>query len=935
MDYGKTLHLPETEFPMRGNLPKREPDMLAFWTENKIYEKRLEKRKGCKKFILHDGPPYANGKLHIGHALNKVLKDIILKYKTQTGHYTKYIPGWDTHGLPIEHAVIKATGLNRHEIAPLDLRAKCREYALENVEMQKKDFIRFGVLGDWEHPYLTLQKPVEVAQIGVFGEMAKKGYIYKGLKTVYWCPHCETALADAEIEYKDDKSFSLYVRYPAHDLGNDKGSHMPAGADPEKVSALIWTTTPWTVPTIMCLCVGPDIDYVWVKVGDQYMLMAKELVASAMAAGKVEDYEVLPDVMKGSQLEGLAFQHPFYPDRKLPVVCGDHVTLESGTGVVHTAPDHGEDDFNVCKKYAAWGLKPMGTTDSRGCYTKVIPDYQGMFVFDANVPILKRLAEEGWLFAKASMRHQYPHCWRCKEPILYRATEQWFASVDGFRQEALDAIDKVRWIPAWGHDRIYNMIRDRGDWCISRQRVWGVPIPIFYCKDCGEHIINDETIQHLQEMFAKEGSNTWWMHDVKELLPEGYKCPHCGGTEFTKETDTMDVWFDSGCTHQGVMKNDPDSGYPVDMYLEGSDQHRGWFNSSLLTSVAINGIAPYRQVLTHGFTVDGEGRKMSKSVGNTVAPQEVIDQYGADVMRLWVSSADYQGDIRLSPKILKQLSDVYRKIRNTFRYLLGNLADFNPETDAVAYENMTELDKWALLRLEQVFETVTDAYENYQFHVMYHAIHNFCTVDLSAIYLDIIKDRLYTEKTDALIRRSAQTAMYQILDTLVKIIAPVLSFTAEEVWQNMPAVTGKEESVLLTDWPQAHPEYLNADLDEHWRQLLSYRSDLMRVLENARKAHLIGHPLDAAVTIYASGEDYDFLAAVQDKLATLLIVSEVTLVQGDAPAEAEAGEDHPQMKAVVAPSASEKCERCWRHDATVGTDADHPTLCARCASVLK
>ena len=582
---------------MRGNLPKREPDFLKFWQDNKIYEKRLKKRDGAPKFILHDGPPYANGKIHIGHALNKVLKDIILKYKTQQGCYTKYVPGWDTHGLPIEHAVIKDTGLNRHEMAPLDLRAKCRDYALARVEEQKKDFVRLGVLGDWDHPYLTLRKPVEVAQIGVFGEMAKKGYIYKGLKTVYWCPHC-------------------------------------------------------------------------------------------------------------------------------------------------------------------------------------------------------------------------------------------------------------------------------------------------------------------------------------------------GGTHFRKETDIMDVWFDSGCTHQGVLKNDPDLDYPCEMYLEGSDQHRGWFNSSLLTSVAVNGYAPYKSVLTHGFTVDGEGRKMSKSVGNTVAPQEVIEKYGADVLRLWVSSADYQGDIRLSPKILKQLSDVYRKIRNTFRYLLGNLADFNPAKDMIAYQDMTDLDKWALLRLEQVFEEVTDAYENYQFHVMYHAIHNFCTVDLSAMYLDVIKDRLYTEKADSQIRRSAQSAMYVILDTLVKIVAPVLSFTAEEVWQNMPAVEGKEESVLLTDWPKAHKEYLDADLDARWAQFLSYRRDLTRVLEGARKEHKIGHALDAAVTIYADGEDYDFLSQWQDQLATLLIVSEAKLVKGEAPADAVAGEDHGDMKVVVAPSTAEKCERCWIHSDTVGSDPNHPTLCARCAAVL-
>ena len=892
MDYGKTLHLPKTDFPMRGNLPKREPDFLKFWQEHKIYEKRLQKRDGAPKFILHDGPPYANGKLHIGHALNKVLKDIILKYKTQQGYYTKYIPGWDTHGLPIEHAVIKDTGLNRHEMSALDLRAKCRDYALERVEEQKQDFIRFGVLGDWDHPYLTLHKQVEVAQIGVFGKMAKKGYIYKGLKTVYWCPHCETALAEAEIEYKDDKSFSIYVKFQAVDLN----CHMPKGADPDKVFALIWTTTPWTIPANMAICANENFEYVWVKIGEEYLLMAKELVEATMKAGKAEDYEVLPEVMTGKQIEGLVFQHPFYADRKVPVLLGDHVTLDAGTGLVHTAPDHGQDDFDVCVKYASWGVKPIGTVGSNGCYTDKVPDYEGKFVFDMNVPIIKRLAEMGALFAKSTFRHQYPHCWRCKNPIIYRATEQWFSSVDGYRQKALEAIDQVQWIPGWGHDRIYNMIHDRGDWCISRQRVWGVPIPIFYCKDCGEHIINDETIAHLQTMFAEEGSDTWWMHDEKELLPEGFTCPHCGGTHFQKESDIMDVWFDSGCTHQGVLCNDPELDYPCEMYLEGSDQHRGWFNSSLLTSVAVNGCAPYKSVLTHGFTVDGEGRKMSKSVGNTVAPQEVIEQYGADVMRLWVSSADYQGDIRLSPKILKQLSDVYRKIRNTFRYLLGNLSDFNPETDAVAYADMTELDKWALMRLEQVYETVTEAYENYQFHVMYHAIHNFCTVDLSAMYLDVIKDRLYTEKADSQVRRSAQTAMYQILDTLVKIISPVLSFTAEEVWQNMPQIPGKEESVLLTDWPKAHPEYLNADLEARWNTLLSYRRDLTRILEGARQDKKIGHALDAAVAIYASGEDYDFLSQWKDQLATLLIVSEVSLLNEAAPAEAVSGEDHGDMR---------------------------------------
>lgn len=931
MDYGKTLHLPETEFPMRGNLPQREPDFLTFWQEHDIYHKRLEKRNGAQKFILHDGPPYANGKLHIGHALNKVLKDIILKYKTQQGFYTKYVPGWDTHGLPIEHAVIKDTGLDRHDMSPLDLRKRCHDYALVRVTEQKADFIRFGVLGDWDHPYLTLQKHIEVAQIGVFGKMAKNGYIYKGMKSVYWCPHCETALAEAEIEYKEIKSHSIYVRFKAADLGK----HAPAGFDLDHAYALIWTTTPWTIPSNMAICANEAIEYVWVKVGDTAVLMAKELVGPTMEAAKVAAYEVLPGVMTGKQIEGLVFLHPFYPERRVPVILGDHVTLEAGTGLVHTAPDHGEEDFEVCKKYAAWGLGPIGTVGPDGRYTKAVPGYEGKFVLDVDVEMIKALAACGALFAKGSLRHQYAHCWRCKNPVIYRATEQWFSSVDGYRQKALEAIDKVQWIPAWGHDRIYNMIHDRGDWCISRQRVWGVPIPIFYCREHNHAVITDETVAHLQEIFAKEGSDAWWARTEKELLPEGFTCPECGCTEFRKESDIMDVWFDSGCTHQGVLKHDPELDYPCEMYLEGSDQHRGWFNSSLLTSVAINGIAPYKAVLTHGFTVDGEGRKMSKSVGNTVAPQEIIDQYGADVMRLWVSSADYQGDVRLSPKILKQLSDVYRKIRNTFRFLLGNINDFNPETDAVAYADMTEIDKWALLRLEQVFETVTEAYENYQFHVMYHTIHNFCTVDLSSIYLDVTKDRVYTEKAGSLARRSAQTAMYIILDTLVKITAPVLSFTAEEVWQFMPDVAGKEESVLLTDWPRQHKEYLDAALAARWNEFLSYRSDLTRILEGARKDRKIGHSLDAAVTIYATGEAYDFLKKWEPYLATLLIVSEAVLVEGAAPAAVAAGEEHVDMQVVVEPSRYGKCERCWTHDRTVGQDASHPTLCKRCVDALK
>ena len=943
VDYGKTLHLPETEFPMRGNLPKREPEFIKFWEDNKIYEKRLAKNKGKKSFILHDGPPYANGKLHIGHALNKTLKDIVMKYKTMQGHYTPYIPGWDTHGLPIEHAVIKNTGLNRHEMSPLDLRNKCREYALNCVEEQKKDFIRFGVLGEWDRPYLTLRPEFEVKQIGVFGEMAKRGYIYKGLKTVYWCTHCETALAEAEIEYAEKKSFSIYVKF-AYVNGAD--STLPAGFDTSKLFSVIWTTTPWTMPANQAISVNPELDYSWVKIGNEAWLLANGLIETATKEMGVESYEVL-NTFKGSELELANFKHPF-ADRNAPILLGSHVTLDAGTGCVHTAPAHGEDDFNVVKAYKDAGkidFDILSLVDATGRYIAKVdePRYgdteqplAGVEIHDAEVPVIKILAHNGALVQKGNIRHQYAHCWRCKNPVIYRATEQWFSSVDGYRQEALKAIDEqVQWIPKWGHDRIYNMIADRGDWVISRQRAWGVPIPIYYCDHCGEHIINDDTISSLQEWFAKEGSNAWWAHEAKELLPEGFTCPSCGHDSFHKETDIMDVWFDSGSSWSGVLEQNG-MDVPCAMYLEGSDQHRGWFNSSLLTGIATRGHAPYNAVLTHGFVVDGEGRKMSKSVGNTVAPSDIIDVHGADVMRLWVSSADYQADVRLSKDIVKQLAEVYRKIRNTFRFLLGNLDNFNPNTDKVAYKELTELDRWALHRLEEVRQKVTNAYENYEFHILYHTIHNFCTVDLSSFYLDVLKDTMYAEKENNIARRSAQTAIYEILTTLVKMVSPVLSFTAEEVWQYMPKEEGMEESVMLADWPQGYAEHVDAELSARWATMLDLRSEMTKALEGARRDKAIGHSLDASITVYADGDAYQALIGFDGSLASLLIVSEAHLVEGrdKAPANAVTSEDG-VLSIVVTPSALEKCERCWIHRDTVGQDTTHPTLCARCAEVVK
>lgn len=951
MDYSKTLHLPETEFPMRGNLPKKEPGFVEFWQQNHLYEKRIEKRKkeGAPTFVLHDGPPYANGKIHIGHALNKTLKDIIVRYHHMAGNEAIYVPGWDTHGLPIEYAVLKDSGEDRANMTPLELRRKCLAYAKKWIEIQKEDFIRMGVVGDFAHRYVTFDPHLEAKELEVFGEMANKGYIYKGKKAVYWCTHCETALAEAEIEYKDRKSPSIYVKYPMIDVHGLQ----PEGVDPSKVFAVIWTTTPWTIPASCYISVNPKFTYVWVhnKAADEYYLMNKELAPASLSDCKVEDYEFVGREMLGSELDLAKFEHPLahfapetYGDRTIYVLEGNHVTLDAGTGCVHTAPGHGVDDFEVYKTYENAGKlhQPIVCpVDEKGHMTAEAGEFLvGKTIWEAEGPVISTLAHEGRLLGKKSLHHQYAHCWRCKQPVIYRATDQWFASINDFRDKALKAVDDTRFIPSWGHDRLYNMIRDRQDWCISRQRSWGVPIPAFYCDDCGKWIITPETMKKVEEIVEKEGTDAWWAHSAEELLPEGFKCPHCGGTHFHKEKDIMDVWFDSGSTWNGVLRYPheeswKDMSYPCDLYLEGSDQHRGWFHSSLLTSVAVNGHAPYKAVLTHGFTMDGEGRKMSKSVGNVVAPQDVINKYGADVMRLWISSVDYQGDVRLSDKIVKSMSDVYRKIRNTFRYLLGNLSDFDPKTDSVAYADMEELDRWALLRMEQVKETVLKAYDDYEFHVMYHAVHNFCTVDLSAIYLDILKDRLYTEKADSKLRRSAQTAMYEILTTLVRLVAPVLCFTSEEVWQALPNKEEREWSVHMSDMPKVNEAYLDKALDEKWKKRLAVRSVAMKALEEARQAKVIGHPLDAEVTVYADGEAYDIVKAMKKELADFLLVSQTHIVSGTAAApENAASNEEGTVKASVAVCTLAKCERCWKRSADVDADPKHPGVCARCAHVL-
>lgn len=923
VDYSKTLNLPVTDFPMRANLPAREPEFLDYWQSEKIYDKKREERSGAQKFVLHDGPPYANGNIHLGTALNKILKDIINKYKFQQGYDTPYVPGWDTHGMPIEHAAINNLKLNRHELDPLVLRNECRNYALGWIDQQRSDFKRLGVLADWENPYITLRSAYEAEQIKVFGEMANKGYIYKGLKAVYWCTHCETALAEAEIEYAEKKSPTIYVKFA---LKDDKGI-LPPAIDPSKTFAVIWTTTPWTMPANVAIAVHPDFEYSWVAAGEEVYLLATELIPQVAEAAGVE-MKIIASTT-GKQLEGLLFRHPFM-DRDSVVVLADYVTSDTGTGCVHTAPGHGQDDFETGMRYKLPVISPV---DKAGILTAEAGPFAGQFVFDANGPIISHLAKSGNLLAKGSIRHQYAHCWRCKSPIIFRATEQWFASVDGFREEALESIDKVQWIPSWGRDRIHNMVADRHDWCISRQRVWGVPIPIFYCEKCNEPLVNDDTIAAVSALFAKEGSDAWWKYPAEEILPAGTTCK-CGHDHFRKETDIMDVWFDSGSSHRAVLKQRAELQWPASLYLEGSDQHRGWFQSSLLTSVATTGRAPYNAVLTHGFVVDGEGRKMSKSIGNVVYPQEVIKQYGAELLRLWVASADYKADIRISKDILKQLSEVYRKIRNTFRYMLSNLYDFDVDKDSVSLEQMGELDRWALLRLEEVKQKAKDAYDSYEYHLLYHAVHNFCAVDLSAVYLDILKDRLYASKPEDPARRAAQTVMYRILEELVVIMAPILSFTTEETWRYMSKAAGRPESVQLMSWPEAHPEVLDAALGEKWEKIFELRDVVNKVLEVARRDKIIGHSLDAKVTLYAKGVALAALQAVDHNLASLLIVSQAALEAGEAPADASATDDA-ELFVSVSAATGEKCERCWIYSDTVGKSAEHPTLCARCASVLE
>lgn len=925
MDYNTTLNLPKTDFPMRASLPQREPAFLEEWEKNYVYEKLMEKNDGKPLFVLHDGPPYANGDIHLGTALNKVLKDFVVRYKNMSGFKSPYVPGWDTHGLPTELKARKKAGIDANTtIDDVELRKICRDFALGYIDGQRNQFKRLGGIGEWNNPYITLTKDFEEAQIKVFAEMASKGYIYKGLKPVYWCPECNTALAEAEIEYAEDPCHSIYVKFKVTD---DLGKLSAMGADLDKTYFVIWTTTTWTLPANVAICVGPKFEYSLIKSGDEYYVMASELAERAMSV-KGAEYTVCGTIA-GSELEYMKTQHPFI-DRTSLVIVGDHVTLESGTGCVHTAPGHGVDDFIVCQKYPE--LEVVVPVSDKGVLTEEAGMFAGLSTEDANKPIALHLEETGALFALEKIVHQYPHCWRCKKPVIFRATSQWFCSIENFREDAIKAAEDVKWYPEWGKDRLQSMIRERNDWCISRQRKWGVPIPVFYCKECGREIIDNDAMQNVAKIFGQEGSDAWFVRPAEDFLPEGFKCPHCGSNHgFEKEKDIMDVWFDSGSTHFAVLKQRPYLKHPADVYLEGADQYRGWFQSSLLTAVATGNPAPFKNIVTHGWVVDGEGRKQSKSLGNGILPSEIIEKYGADILRLWVASSDYHADIRISNEILKQLSDNYRKIRNTARYCLGNLYDFDPNKDMVSNDELLDIDRYALMKLDELIKTARAAYEEYEYHVVFHALHNFCVVDMSNFYFDVLKDRLYTCAPQSKSRRAAQTVIYKVLDALMLLATPILAFTSYEVWKAMPHDSSRDaESPLFNEIPSA--QYIDADekFMEKWEKIHAVRDDVLKVLELARNEKKIGKSLEAKIMLGANGELYDFLNSVKDLLAEIFIVSAVEITNDEY--DYKAGVEG--LTIAFAQADGEKCERCWTYSNTVGQDSTHPTLCAKCAAVM-
>ena len=919
-NYNDTIHLPSTPFAMRAGLPKKEPQMLADWQKNHVYEQMIQNNEGKPRFILHDGPPYANGSIHMGTALNKIIKDIIVRYKNMSGCQAPYVPGYDTHGLPIELKALGSLGDKKAGVSKLELRKICREFATEHIDVMNQQFQRLGVQGDFDDPYLTLKPEFEARQVEIFGKMAEKGYIYKGMKAVYWCPEDHTALAEAEIEYAEDPCDSIYVRYKL--TKDPNGVLAKYGVPLDKAWIVIWTTTTWTLPGNVATCLNPTIEYSFVKIGEEYHIMAADLVKATMEACGIEDYTVLEPRVPGAEFERMEYRHPFL-DRTGLVILGDHVTLEGGTGCVHTAPGHGVEDFEVCTQHYP-ELPVVVPVDEAGRLTaEAGEEFAGLKVWDANKVILEHIKGTGHLMGVKHITHQYPHCWRCHHPIIFRATEQWFCSIDAFKEDVYKAIDSVHWQPAWGHDRMAGMVRDRSDWCISRQRVWGVPIPVFYCKKCGKYHITDASIKAVSDLFRKEGSDAWYKYDANDILPKTEVC-ECGASDWEKDPDIMDVWFDSGSTWSAVCRERPELTWPVDLYMEGADQFRGWFQSSLLTCVATQGVAPYKGVLCHGWVVDEQGKQMHKSAGNGVEPSELIRDYGADIVRLWVASSDYTVDVRAGKEIFRQLSEAYRKMRNTARFMLGNLNGFDPAKDMVEDSQLFEIDRWALEATRALTATVRDAYENYDFSRAYHAIYNFCVIDMSNFYMDVIKDRLYCADDQA--RRCAQTALYRILVDFTRLLAPILCFTSQEIWSYVPKLPGMKEYVVFEQMPEA-----GAPADEaftaKWDRIMAVRDDVKKALEQARADKKIGSSLEASVTLYCNAELYDFLNAIpMDELADLMIVSHIALEQGEGGVRGLVD----GLGVQVDTAAGGKCLRCWKYHPAVGEDG----LCPRCARVL-
>ena len=920
-NYNDTIHKMQTPFEMRAGLPKKEPKMLEDWEQNHVYEQMIKNNEGKPQYILHDGPPYANGNIHMGTALNKIIKDIIIRYKNMSGFQAPYVPGYDTHGLPIELKALSSLGDKKAGVSKLELRQICKEFATEHIGVMNEQFKRLGVQGDFENPYLTLRPEFEARQVEIFGEMAKKGYIYKGMKAVYWCPEDRTALAEAEIEYAEDECDSIYVRFKLTDDPN--GVLAKHNIPLDKAWIVIWTTTTWTLPANVATCLNPNLEYAFVKIGDAYHIMARELVESTMKGCHIDEYEVLPETVLGSELELMQYQHPFL-DRKGLVILGDHVTLEGGTGCVHTAPGHGVEDFEVCVNHYPQVPVVVPVDDAGRLTAEAGEKFAGLKVWDANKVILEHIKESGHLMGVQHITHQYPHCWRCHHPIIFRATEQWFCSIDAFKEDVYKAIDSVHWQPAWGHDRMAGMVRDRSDWCISRQRVWGVPIPVFYCKKCGKYHITDASIKAVSDLFRKEGSDAWYKYDANDILPKTEVC-ECGASDWEKDPDIMDVWFDSGSTWSAVCRERPELRWPVDMYMEGADQFRGWFQSSLLTSVATQGVAPYREVLCHGWVVDAQGKQMHKSAGNGMEPSEIIRDYGADIIRLWVASSDYTVDVRAGKEIFRQLSEAYRKMRNTARFMLGNINDFDPAKDMVDDDQLFEIDRWALEACNKLTATMRDAYEHYDFSRAYHALYNFCVIDMSNFYMDVIKDRLYCADDHA--RRCAQTALYRILVDFTKLLAPILCFTSQEIWSYIPKLDGMKDYVVFEQMPEAKAAADEA-FEAKWDRIMAIRDDVKKVLEQARADKVIGSALEAGLTLYCSKEVYDFRNAIpMDELADLFIVSHVDLVEGEGGVKGLVE----GLGVSAAHAAGNKCLRCWKYETTVGEDG----LCPRCAKVLK